>query len=113
MKLPLVSSSAVWGPVSSVPAAPITALNALAELHSQVCGMTVNLVSGYYLPNMVLCPFYSFYVPPNIFKTTISRTCLVVQWLRVCLAMQGAWVLSLVRELSPTRHRATEHTHHN
>ena len=67
VKLPLVSSSIVWGPVSSAPAVPTTALNALVSLHSQVYGMIVNLVPGYYLPNLVLCPLYSFSVPPNIF----------------------------------------------
>ena len=66
MKLPLVSSSIIWGPVSLGPAVP-TALNALVCLHSQVYGVIVNLISGYCLPNLVLCPFYSFYVPPNIF----------------------------------------------
>ena len=29
-------------------------------------------------------------------------TSLVVQWLRIRLAMQGAWVRSLVKELDPT-----------
>ena len=32
-------------------------------------------------------------------KGTDSGTSLVVQWLRVSLAMQGTWVQSLVREL--------------
>ena len=33
---------------------------------------------------------------------------LVVQWLRICLTMQGTWILSLVRQL-----RFHVHTYHN
>ena len=33
------------------------------------------------------------------FKTHTSGTSLVVQWLRICLAMQGTWVQSPVRKL--------------
>ena len=33
---------------------------------------------------------------------------LVVQWLRICLPMQGTWVQSLVQELRSTCHRATK-----
>ena len=39
-------------------------------------------------------------------------TSLVVQWLRLCLPMQGTWVRSLVWE-DPTCHRATKPLHHN
>ena len=28
-----------------------------------------------------------------------QRTSLVIQWLKICLPMQGTWVRSLVREL--------------
>ena len=35
------------------------------------------------------------------------RTFLGVQWIRICLPMQGMWVQSLVRE-DPTRRRATK-----
>ena len=34
-----------------------------------------------------------------------ARTSLVVQWLRICLPMQGTWVVSLLQE-DPTRCRA-------
>ena len=37
---------------------------------------------------------------------------LVVQWLRICLAMQGTWVWSLVQE-DPTYRRATKSIWHN
>ena len=40
-------------------------------------------------------------------------TTLVVQWLRICLAMQGTQVRSLVEELRSTCHRATKPTLHN
>ena len=42
----------------------------------------------------------------------IRRTSLVVQWLRICLPMQGTRVRSLVEE-DPTRLRATRPEHHN
>ena len=41
-----------------------------------------------------------------------GRTSLVVQWLRICLLMQGTRVRSLVRE-DPTCRRATKPVHHN
>ena len=41
-----------------------------------------------------------------------SMASLVVQWLRICLAMQGTPVQSLVQE-DPTCHRATKPTHHS
>ncbi|KAJ8779015.1 hypothetical protein J1605_012866 [Eschrichtius robustus] len=39
-------------------------------------------------------------------------TSLAVQWLSICLPMQGTQVRSLVRE-DPTCHRATKPMHHN
>ena len=38
-------------------------------------------------------------------------TSLVVQWLRICLTMQGTWVQALVQE-DPTCHGATKPMHH-
>ena len=46
----------------------------------------------------------------NILKKNQLWTFLVVQWLRVCLPMQGTWACSLVLEDS-TCHRATEPVH--
>ena len=40
------------------------------------------------------------------------RTSLVVQWLRICLPMQGAWVRALVQE-DPTCRGATKPVCHN
>ena len=37
---------------------------------------------------------------------------LVVQWLRICLPMQGTWIRSLAWE-DPTCHGATKPVHHN
>ena len=45
-------------------------------------------------------------------KEYIYGTSLVVQWLRICLPMQGTWVRSLVWE-DPTCHGATKPMHHN
>ena len=42
----------------------------------------------------------------------MGRTFLVVQWLRICLPMQGTQVQSLVREDS-TCHRAIKPMYHN
>ena len=42
----------------------------------------------------------------------ILRTSLMVQWLGICLSLQGTWVQSLVREDS-TCHRATKPMGHN
>ena len=39
-------------------------------------------------------------------------TSLMVQWLRICLPMQGTWVRSLVQE-DPTCRRATKPVHQN
>ena len=47
-----------------------------------------------------------------IFKSTLHQTSLVVQWLGVCLALQGTVVPSLIQE-DPTWHRATKPTGHN
>ena len=44
--------------------------------------------------------------------STESGTSLVVQWIRICLAMQGTWVQSLVLE-GPTCCRATKPMAHN
>ena len=38
---------------------------------------------------------------------------LVVQWLRICVAMQGKWVRSLVGNQDPTCHRAIDPMHYN
>jgi len=47
-------------------------------------------------------------------KEKMTGTSLVVQWLRICLLMQGTWVQSLVGELKfPTYCGTTKTTHHN
>ena len=43
-------------------------------------------------------------------KKKITQTSLVVQWLRICLPMEGTWVQPLMQEDSTGR-RATKHTH--
>ena len=43
----------------------------------------------------------------NCLKVKLPGTSLVVQWLRICLPMQGTWVWALVRE-DPTCHGATK-----
>ena len=48
----------------------------------------------------------------GLLKLTQLGTSLEVQWLRIRLPMQGAWVQSLVRE-DPTCHRATKPVYHN
>ena len=45
-------------------------------------------------------------------KTPLG-TSLVVQWLRIHLPVQVAWVQSLVRELRSHMHGATKPTHRN
>ena len=45
-------------------------------------------------------------------KDSRTGTSLVVQWLRICLPVQGTWVQALVWE-DPTCHRATKSVHHN
>ena len=40
-----------------------------------------------------------YYHPPIQLLLFISEAFLVVQWLRICLAVQGTWVQSLVKEL--------------
>ena len=54
--------------------------------------------------NFMSCVFY--HSKKNL------RTSLVVQWLRICLPMQGAWVRSLVQK-DPTCCEATKPVHHN
>ena len=46
------------------------------------------------------------------FKSNSSRASLVVQWLRICLPMQGTQVQALVQE-DPTCLGATKPVHHN
>ena len=49
----------------------------------------------------------------NIMKQKQThRASLVVQWLRICLPMQGTQVRALVRE-DPTCHGATKPEHHS
>ena len=43
---------------------------------------------------------------------TVFRTSLVVQWLRICLPIQGTWVQSLVWD-DPTCHVTTKPRRHN
>ena len=40
-----------------------------------------------------------FFPPSSTFKSQLTWISLVVQWLRLCLPMQGVWVLSLFGEL--------------
>ena len=49
---------------------------------------------------------------PISIKNRIAGTSLVVQWLRICLPVQGTWVRALVQE-DPTCHRATEPVRRN
>ena len=49
---------------------------------------------------------------PNPISKKNWRTSLVVQWIRICLPMQGTWVRSLVWEDSIC-HRATKSMHHS
>ena len=46
------------------------------------------------------------------FKTAFPGTSLVVQWIRICLPVQGTWVWSLVQE-DPTGCRVTWPSSHN
>ena len=58
--------------------------------------------------------FFTLYcIPISIFPFQLYwGTSLVVEWLRVCLPVQGTGVRALVRE-DPTRHRAAGPTRHN
>ena len=56
------------------------------------------------------CNIIKFKTFCDIFKDL--GTSLVVQWLRICLPMQGTQVQSLVRE-DPTCHRGTKLVHHD
>ena len=49
----------------------------------------------------------SYHPPPPIVTIFYPGVSLVVQWLRICLAIQGTWVQSLVQE-DPTCPRATK-----
>ena len=44
--------------------------------------------------------------------TKNGRASLLVQWLRICLSMQGTWIQSLFYE-DPTCYRVTKPVHHN
>ena len=48
--------------------------------------------------------------PPPFFKRKLLGTSLAVQWLRLCLPMQGVWVQSLVKELRFCRLHSTAKT---
>ena len=51
-------------------------------------------------------------IPPIMSNKGNRRTSLLAQWLRICLPMQGIWVLSLVWQ-NPTCQGATKPVHHN
>ena len=46
-------------------------------------------------------------VDKHITKWSHIGTSLVVQWLRICIPMQGTWVQCLIRELRSQCHQAT------
>ena len=48
----------------------------------------------------------------HVFRNISTRTSLVVQWLRICLPIQGTRVWSLVLE-DPACHRAAKPAHHS
>ena len=62
----------------------------------------------YYKPHTV----HTFYRLYFLLNNIMWRASLVVQWLRICLSMQGTWVQSLVQE-HPTCLGATKPVHHN
>ena len=53
------------------------------------------------------CELPELFPVPFDFEELCLRTCLVVEWIIVCLPTQGTWVRSLVREDS-TCHGATK-----
>ena len=60
-----------------------------------------------------LCKRYSLHLKPGFYmQKGIEGASLVVQWLRICLPMQGTRVRALVRE-DPTCRRATKPVRHN
>ena len=50
---------------------------------------------------------FSFLIQGSLHLENALKTSLVVQWLRVCLLMQGTWVRSLIQE-DPTGHGETD-----
>ena len=57
------------------------------------------------------CAFHSIPIIPQ-FKSYAVGASLVMQWLRICLPVQGTWVRALVRE-DPTCRGATKPVCHN
>ena len=88
-----VSTETIWPFVSSCP------LHRFAERNLEGC-------VPYYSDH------FSFPKESNLKDKTTLRTSLVVQWLRICLPVQGTRVQALVRE-DTTCHRATKPVRHN
>ena len=75
--------------------------------HHRVRGPLWNITSEGSSKNLHNC------LPPfHTLKGFLRRNSLAVQWLRICLAMQGTWIRSLVQEDS-TCCGAAKPTHHN
>ena len=66
---------------------------------------------SYWLSNTVLT-WGNTHLAIQVFKNHMDRASLVVQWLRICLPMQGTRVRALVWE-DPTCRRATKPVSHN
>ena len=63
--------------------------------------------------SVILCALFGMMLYFKVYKKkSYDRASLVVQWLRICLPMQGTWVQALVRE-DPACRGTTKPVRHN
>ena len=103
----------LWNPLSSTLVTyPLTlhSLHTCPNFPPCLCSQRKMCPSSNPKPTPPLCsrsPLIS-----HCFLSHPSRAFLVVQWLRICLAMQGTWVRALVQG-DPTYCGAAKSVHHN
>ena len=117
--LPCLLSSATWTlcsflnvPGKLLPQGLSTCLRAFAPVNTTKSLSPPDIHMAHSLPHLL--PIFAemslsqWDFPTTLFKTDLSRTSLVVQWLGIHLAMQRMRVWSQVRELRSYTSRATE-----
>ena len=84
----------------------------LNHLWSQLSSILLYAYIKIYLPIHLLIHLTEYFLFFFFYKNNAFRASLVVQWLRICLPMQGTWVRTLVWE-DPTYRGATKPVRHN
>ena len=84
----------------------------LAEVGSELLCWVSQTIFVFLLFAYIYFPVVLPWCLAKSFKSAVQRASLVVQWLRICLPMQGTWVRALARE-DPTCRGANKPMCHN